>query len=206
MKLQLAQARKEARLGPRPEPKPDVDGEVTRLQSLLDERTAAAAVLMQTIETLQQGAGVANVGEESFVSDGDESVDATDISRSATFAHHTLAKRVVALTSELSSANAVAAMMERRAEQLSLEVGQRNELVTYLEDRVKLLEEEVRELVASSLATPPPLLTHLSLVAEREARLPGLGRQRGALEDDGQLQQGGREDRGRECLSQEGAA
>ena len=142
VKLQLSQTQKEAKLGPRPEPKPDVDGELTRLQSLLDERTAAAAVLMQTIESLQQGMGIASVVEDSYVSDGDESLDATEVSKPASFQHHTLAKRVVALTSELSSAHAVAAMMERRAEQLSLEVGQRNELVGYLEDRVKLLEEE----------------------------------------------------------------
>lgn len=108
---------------PGSEAKPAVSSEITRLQSLLDERTSNCAVLMQTVESLQQSLGVVSLNEDGSIADasldGDSLMDSSvTTNKPNAFAHHTLAKRVIALTAELSSANTVAAMMERRAEQV----------------------------------------------------------------------------------------
>ncbi|GMH82948.1 hypothetical protein TL16_g09433 [Triparma laevis f. inornata] len=145
---------------PGSEAKPAVSSEITRLQSLLDERTSNCAVLMQTVESLQQSLGVVSLNEDGSIADasldGDSLMDSSVITNKPNaFAHHTLAKRVIALTAELSSDNTVAAMMERRAEQMALEIKQRNDLVSYLEDKLNLYEEENQkhEARASVVAT-----------------------------------------------------
>ncbi|GMH69280.1 hypothetical protein TrRE_jg8944, partial [Triparma retinervis] len=128
---------------------PEVNAELNRLQSLLDERTSQCAVMMQTVESLQNSLGVIEDGDGDMgldhSLDGD-SLDSSAItghnSRNMTLAHRNLAKRVITLTAELSSATAVASMMERRAEQMGLEIKQRNELCNYLEAKLAVFAEE----------------------------------------------------------------
>jgi hypothetical protein len=126
---------------------PEVNTELNRLQSLLDERTSQCAVLMQTVESLQNLLGVIEDGD----GDMDHSIDGDSLdssaitghsSRNMTLAHRNLAKRVISLTAELSSATAVASMMERRAEQMGLEIKQRNEICNYLEAKLAVFTEE----------------------------------------------------------------
>jgi hypothetical protein len=129
---------------------PATDPEISRLQSLLDERTNNVAVLMQTVETLQtavsSAASAPSADDDTATQSVDDSMMSGTTSHTASaaqnFAHAALAKRVISLTAELSSASAVASMMERRAEQMSLEVQQRNKLASFLSAKLKLYEEE----------------------------------------------------------------
>jgi chromosome segregation ATPase len=131
---------------------PATDFEISRLQSLLDERTNNVSVLMSTIETLQTAISSSprsSVGDDDATeaTDPDDSIASGSILNGTSstvrdFAHAALAKRVINLTAELSSATAVAAMMERRAEQMSLEVQQRSKYSNFLAAKLKLYEEE----------------------------------------------------------------
>ena len=49
------------------EAKPTVSREITRLQSLLDEKTSNRTVLMQTVESLQQSLGVVSLNEDGSI-------------------------------------------------------------------------------------------------------------------------------------------
>ena len=131
------------------EPSPTSSSELSRLQSLLDERTNNVAVLMQTIETLQSAINSSSM-EDSSADDtatcADDSIMSGNTnhtsSAASSFAHSALSKRVISLTAELSSATAVAAMMERRADQMGLEVQQRSKYSNFLAAKLKLYEDE----------------------------------------------------------------
>jgi hypothetical protein len=88
------------------------DAEISKLRSLLEERSLQVSVLMESMETLQAAVSAAREHEAGI----EESKGLGQ------WAIPKLVRRVVALTMEASNAAALTSMMERRAEDLLLEL------------------------------------------------------------------------------------